>query len=145
MGRFRTDVEGLRAVAVLLVLGDHLFGVPAGGFVGVDVFFVVSGFLITGLLVRERQRTGRISFRAFYVRRARRLLPAAVSTLVVTTLAAWVLFVDGRFRNTVTDGLWALLFGANVNFAQQWTDYFQTDAAPSPFQHFWSLAVEEQF
>ncbi|SDM00900.1 Peptidoglycan/LPS O-acetylase OafA/YrhL, contains acyltransferase and SGNH-hydrolase domains [Geodermatophilus siccatus] len=143
--RFRHDVEGLRAVAVGLVLLDHVFGWPSGGFVGVDVFFVISGFLITGLLVRERQRTGRISFRAFYVRRARRLMPAAVTTLVVTTLAAWVLFVDGRFRNTVTDGLWALFFGANVNFARQGTDYFQTDAAPSPFQHFWSLAVEEQF
>ncbi len=86
--RFRGDIEGLRAVAVGLVLLDHVFGWPSGGFVGVDVFFVISGFLITGLLVRERQRTGRISFRAFYVRRARRLMPAAVSTLVVTTLAA---------------------------------------------------------
>ena len=143
--RFRGDIEGLRAVAVVLVLLDHVFGWPSGGFIGVDVFFVISGFLITGLLVRERARTGRISFRAFYARRARRLLPAAVTTLVVTTAAAWLIFLDGRFRETVTDGLWALFFAANVNFAQQGTDYFAQTAAVSPFQHFWSLAVEEQF
>src|SRR3712207_4010805 len=73
-GHFRPDIEGLRAVAVGLVFADHVFGWPAGGFIGVDVFFVISGFLITSLLVRERARTGRISFRAFYARRARRLL-----------------------------------------------------------------------
>ncbi|MGY2130538.1 acyltransferase family protein [Blastococcus sp. SYSU DS0617] len=139
------DIEGLRAVAVGLVLADHVLGWPGGGFIGVDVFFVISGFLITGLLVRERERTGRISFRAFYVRRARRLLPAAVATLAATTLAAWLLFVGGRFWDTVTDVLWALFFSANIHFAQLGTDYFQQTAAPSPVQHFWSLAVEEQF
>jgi peptidoglycan/LPS O-acetylase OafA/YrhL len=144
-GHFRPDIEGLRAVAVGLVLLDHVFGWPSGGFIGVDVFFVISGFLITGLLVRERARTGRISFRAFYVRRARRLMPAAVATLAVTALASWLLFLDGRFRQTLTDELWALFFGANVHFAQLGTDYFQQSAAPSPVQHFWSLAVEEQF
>jgi peptidoglycan/LPS O-acetylase OafA/YrhL len=143
--RFRIDIEGLRAVAVGLVLLDHVFGWPGGGFVGVDVFFVISGFLITGLLVRERERTGRISFRNFYVRRARRLLPAAVATLAATTLAAWLLFIGGRFWDTVTDVLWALGFSANIHFAQLGTDYFQQTAAPSPVQHFWSLAVEEQF
>ncbi|MGY1739066.1 acyltransferase family protein [Geodermatophilus sp. SYSU D00684] len=143
--RFRADVEGLRAVAVGLVLLDHVLGRPSGGFVGVDVFFVISGFLITGLLVRERERTGRISFRAFYVRRARRLMPAAVATLAATSLAAWLLFLGGRFQETLTDAAWALAFGANVHFAQQGTDYFQQTAAPSPVQHFWSLAVEEQF
>ncbi|WP_104523847.1 acyltransferase family protein [Blastococcus atacamensis] len=143
--RFRTDIEGLRAVAVGLVVLDHVVGWPSGGFVGVDVFFVISGFLITGLLVRERERTGRISIRAFYVRRARRLLPAAVATLVVSTLAAWLLFIGGRFWDTVVDALWALVFAANINFARQGTDYFEQTAAPSPVQHFWSLAVEEQF
>jgi peptidoglycan/LPS O-acetylase OafA/YrhL len=142
---FRGDIEGLRAVAVGLVLLDHVLGWPAGGFIGVDVFFVISGFLITGLLVRERERTGRISFRAFYVRRVRRLMPAALAALVATTLAAWALFPRGRFWEAVDDGVWALLFGANIHFAQQGTDYFQQTAAPSPFQHFWSLAVEEQF
>jgi len=144
-GRFRGDIEGLRAVAVGLVVLDHVVGWPTGGFIGVDVFFVISGFLITGLLVRERARTGRISFRAFYVRRVRRLMPAAVTTLVVTTAVAWLIFVSGRARQTVTDAVWALLFGSNINSARQGTDYFQLTAAPSPFQHFWSLAVEEQF
>ncbi len=143
--RFRGDVEGLRAVAVGLVLLDHAVGWPSGGFIGVDVFFVISGFLITGLLLRERERTGRISFRAFYVRRARRLLPAAVATLAATPLVAWLLFLGGRFQQTLEEAAWALLFGANVHFAQLGTDYFQQTAAPSPVQHFWSLAVEEQF
>ena len=88
-GHFRPDIEGLRAIAVGLVLADHVFGWPAGGFIGVDVFFVISGFLITSLLVRERARTGRISFRGFYARRARRLFPAAFLTLAATTAAAW--------------------------------------------------------
>ena len=142
---FRRDIEGLRAVAVGLVVADHVFGWPAGGFVGVDVFFVISGFLITGLLVRERSRTGRISFRGFYARRVRRLFPAALATLAATTVAAWLVFLGGRFQETVTDVVWAALFGANINFARQGTDYFGSDAPPSLVQHFWSLSVEEQF
>jgi peptidoglycan/LPS O-acetylase OafA/YrhL len=132
-------------VAVGLVVADHVLGWPSGGFIGVDVFFVISGFLITGLLVRERSRAGRISFRAFYARRARRLLPAAFVTLAATTAAAWFLFLSGRFQETVQDVVWAALFGANLNFARQGTDYFEATAAPSMVQHFWSLAVEEQF
>lgn len=142
---FRPDIQGLRAVAVALVVAAHVTGWPAGGFIGVDVFFVISGFLITGLLVRERSRSGRISFRGFYVRRARRLLPAAFATLAATTAAAYVVFLGGRFQETVTDVVWAALFGANVNFAIQGTDYFEATSAPSMVQHFWSLAVEEQF
>ncbi|SDF24298.1 Peptidoglycan/LPS O-acetylase OafA/YrhL, contains acyltransferase and SGNH-hydrolase domains [Blastococcus aurantiacus] len=142
---FRPDIQGLRAVAVGLVVADHVFGWPAGGFIGVDVFFVISGFLITSLLVRERSRTGRISFRAFYARRARRLLPAALVALAATTVAAYLVFLGGRFRETVTDVVWAALFGANINFARQGTDYFEGTAAPSLVQHFWSLSVEEQF
>ncbi len=142
---FRPDIQGLRAVAVGLVVADHVTGWPAGGFIGVDVFFVISGFLITSLLVRERSGTGRISFRAFYARRARRLLPAALVTLAVTTAAAWFLFLEGRFRETVHDVVWAALFSANINFARDGTDYFEATSAPSLVQHFWSLAVEEQF
>ncbi len=106
---------------------------------------MISGFLITSLLIRERTRTGRVSFRAFYARRARRLFPAAFVTLAASTLAAWLVFFDGRFQETVTDVTWAALFGANINFAVQGTDYFEATAAPSMVQHFWSLAVEEQF
>jgi peptidoglycan/LPS O-acetylase OafA/YrhL len=144
-GHFRPDIEGLRAVAVGLVVAAHVVGWPAGGFIGVDVFFVISGFLITSLLVRERSRTGRISFRAFYARRVRRLLPAAFATLAATTVAAHLLFLGGRVQETVTDVVWAALFGANIHFAAEGTDYFQQTAAPSVVQHFWSLAVEEQF
>jgi peptidoglycan/LPS O-acetylase OafA/YrhL len=142
---FRRDIEGLRALAVGLVVADHVFGWPAGGFVGVDVFFVISGFLITGLLVRERSRTGRISFGGFYARRVRRLFPAALAALAATTVAAWLVFLGGRFQETLTDVVWAALFGANINFARQGTDYFGRDAPPSLVQHFWSLSVEEQF
>lgn len=142
---YRPDIQGLRAVAVGLVVAVHVTGWPAGGFIGVDVFFVISGFLITGLLVRERARTGRISFRGFYARRARRLIPAAFATLAATTVAAYYVFLSGRFEETVSDVVWAALFSANINFARQGTEYFELTAAPSMVQHFWSLAVEEQF
>jgi peptidoglycan/LPS O-acetylase OafA/YrhL len=144
-GGFRPDIEGLRGVAVLLVVLGHLTGWPRGGFIGVDVFFVVSGFLITGLLVSEREKTGRISLRHFYVRRVRRLLPAGVLVLAATCVAAALLLLPGRAHETVLDALWSLFFLANVHFAQLGTDYFSLTRAPSPVQHYWSLSVEEQF
>ncbi len=142
---FRGDIEGLRGVAVLLVIADHAFGWPRGGFLGVDVFFVLSGFLITGLLVSEVERTGQISLRRFYARRARRLLPAAVLVLVVTDLAAVLLLLPARAHATVVDSLWALGSAANIWFAHLGTDYFANNRPPSPVQHYWSLSVEEQF
>ena len=142
---FRPDVEGLRAVAVLLVVAGHVLGLPAGGYVGVDVFFVISGFLITGLLLREHARTGRISLRDFYARRVRRLLPAAVLVLAVTNVAAYLLFAGERAGQALRDSLWSLGFLANVRFASIGTDYFDDTRPPSPVQHYWSLAVEEQF
>jgi peptidoglycan/LPS O-acetylase OafA/YrhL len=142
---FRPDVEGLRAVAVLLVVVSHVFGVPAGGYVGVDVFFVISGFLITGLLLREQARSGRISLRDFYARRVRRLLPAAVLVLATTNVAAYLLFAGERAEQTLRDSLWSLGFLANVRFAAIGTDYFDDTRPASPVQHYWSLAVEEQF
>ena len=142
---YRRDVQGLRAVAVLLVVSAHVLGVPRGGYVGVDVFFVVSGFLITGLLVDEHARTGRIDLREFYARRARRLLPAAALVLAVTNLLAWLVLSGERARQVLSDGLWAGAFLANARFAALGTDYFDETRPPSPVQHFWSLAVEEQF
>jgi peptidoglycan/LPS O-acetylase OafA/YrhL len=137
----RDDIQGLRAVAVLLVVLAHA-GVPyvQGGYVGVDVFFVLSGYLITGVLLR-----GRLSLADFYVRRARRILPAAALTLVVTDLVAQHLLNFVRAREAVSDSIWAALFGANVHFAQQGSDYFNQGQPPSPFLHFWTLSVEEQF
>jgi len=142
---FRPDVQGLRAFAILVVVLDHLFGWPTGGFIGVDVFFVISGFLITGLLLREYERTGHISFVGFYRRRVKRIMPAAVLVLAATVAAAFFLFGRARFLSTVTDAIWSLLFAANWRFASVGTDYFQASGPVSPLQHFWSLAVEEQF
>jgi peptidoglycan/LPS O-acetylase OafA/YrhL len=142
----RDDIQGLRAVAVLLVVFAHA-GVPflAGGFVGVDVFFVLSGFLITGILLAEAQERGRISLVDFYVRRARRILPAAALTLVATDVAAHHLLNFVRAREVVSDSVWAAAFGANIHFARQGADYFAQGQPPSPLLHFWSLSVEEQF
>ena len=143
---FRPDIEGLRGVAVTLVVLYHgaLLGF-VGGFVGVDVFFVISGFLITGLLLRELERRGRISFRAFYARRVRRLAPAGAVVLLVTLLATF-LVVDPLDRpDLLADGAAAALSVGNMRFALQASDYFATVSTPSPFLHFWSLAVEEQF
>ena len=144
--RFRPDVEGLRAVAILLVVLYHAdAGLVPGGYVGVDVFFVISGFLITGQLVRELQTDGRISFLAFYARRARRILPAALLVLVLTAVASALLLNPLAAKRALDDVVSAVYFGANVHFAAQGADYFNAGLSPSPIQHFWSLAVEEQF
>src|SRR5919204_2040034 len=137
----RHDIQGLRGVAVLLVVFAHA-GVRhlQGGYIGVDVFFVLSGYLITGLLLVKG-----VSLRDFYARRARRILPAAALTLVATDIAANHLLNFVRARDAVSDSIWAALFGANVHFAQQGSDYFNQGQPPSPFLHFWTLSVEEQF
>ena len=143
---FRPDIEGLRAVAVVLVVLGHA-GVPglAGGYVGVDVFFVLSGFLITSLLLREVERTGRVSVPRFYARRAVRLLPAAVLVLLATLAGARLFLPSVRLGDHARDALAAAGYVANLRFAVEGTDYLNADRPPSPFQHFWSLAVEEQF
>ncbi len=142
----RGDIQGLRAIAVGVVLLSHL-GVAgfAGGYVGVDVFFVVSGFLITGILAREVVATGRVSVLDFYARRARRILPAASVTLLGIVIASWIAFGYIRLAQVLNDVVWAGLFAANIDFARTGSDYFAADGFVSPVQHFWSLAVEEQF
>lgn len=142
---FRTDVEGLRAVAIGLVLLFNA-GVPlaGGGRVGVDVFFVISGFLITGLLVRELESTGRIGLAAFYARRARRILPAA-AVVVVATVAATAVLVPARAADTARDGIAAALQVANWWLLSFGTAELAADVSHSPLKHYWSLAVEEQF
>jgi peptidoglycan/LPS O-acetylase OafA/YrhL len=144
-GHRRADIQGLRALAVAGVIAHHLTGTPQAGFLGVDVFFVVSGFVITGLLLRERERTGRTSLRDFYARRARRILPAALVVLGATVLAACWAFAPAKADGIATDALWAALFAGNWHLARQGADYFRLGEAPSPVQHFWSLGVEEQF
>jgi peptidoglycan/LPS O-acetylase OafA/YrhL len=143
---FRPELEGLRAVAVGLVLLYHA-SVPKfeGGYVGVDVFFVLSGFLITGLIVRELRSTGRIDLPQFYARRARRLLPAAAVALAGTLVLSIIFLPPLRVPDVAGDAAAASLYVSNLRFAVQATDYLASDLAPSPLLHFWSLGVEEQF
>ena len=131
---------------MLLVALNHAgIGFLGGGYVGVDVFFVISGYLITGWLLRRAERTGRVPFGDFYAARARRILPAASLTLVATVVAAWYFLNVVRALSAFHDAVWAAVFAANVHFSQVGTNYFAQDNPPSPLQHFWSLAVEEQF
>ncbi|MGW4466875.1 acyltransferase family protein [Micromonospora sp. NPDC004704] len=143
---YRGDIEGLRAVAVVLVLLSHAGrDVLPGGFVGVDVFFVISGFLITGLLVEELERTGRISLTGFYARRAKRLLPAAGLVLGTSLLLTLFFLPRTRWADTGWDVVASGLYVMNWRLAEQAVDYLAVGDAPSILQHYWSLAVEEQF
>ncbi|MFV0462527.1 MAG: acyltransferase family protein, partial [Nostocoides sp.] len=141
----RSDIQGLRALAVLGVLAQHIIGWPRGGFLGVDVFFVISGFVITGILLRRRQAQGRIDVGDFYRRRARRILPLALLVLAVTVGLAYLTFSPQWAHDIGVDALWAAAFAANWHFAAVGADYFAHSGPPSPLEHYWSLAVEEQF
>ncbi|MGB8388936.1 acyltransferase family protein, partial [Mycobacterium sp.] len=142
---FRPDIEGLRAVAVLAVVLFHA-GIPGvgGGFVGVDVFFVISGFLITGLLWREVSTTGTVRLGRFYGARARRLLPASALVGVVIMICQALLVPPLLARTAIDDGIACALYVGNYRFALRGVDYFASKV-PSPFEHYWSLGVEEQF
>jgi peptidoglycan/LPS O-acetylase OafA/YrhL/nitrogen fixation protein len=143
---FRPDIQGLRAIAVTLVLLSHAgFGFAAGGYVGVDVFFVLSGFLITSLLVKEVHDTGKISIAGFYARRARRILPAATVVTIATIIGAWLWFPITRLEAVLQDAFTVIVYVVNYRFIAEQTEYLNADQMPSPFQQFWSLAVEEQF
>ncbi len=132
-------------VAVLLVFANHLFGWPRGGFVGVDVFFVISGFLITGNLLRTANTNGNISFKQFYWNRIRRIVPAATLVLLVTVGVSLAVFQPFRAQQIGTDAFWAFIFMSNWWFAVRDTNYFAEGDAASPIQHYWSLSIEEQF
>jgi peptidoglycan/LPS O-acetylase OafA/YrhL len=144
--KFRQDIQGLRALAVGIVVLDHAH-IPwiKGGFIGVDVFFVISGFLITGLLLGDIAKHARVRFLSFYSRRAQRILPAATVVILVTCIASIALLGIIQARSVLVDGVWAVFFGANIHFASVGTNYFAASASTSPLQHYWSLAVEEQF
>ncbi|WP_285247168.1 acyltransferase family protein [Pseudarthrobacter sp. efr-133-R2A-89] len=143
--KLRGDIQGLRALAVTAVIADHLLHWPSGGFVGVDIFFVISGFLITGILAKEFARTAHISFTGFYARRIRRIIPVSLLVLAATVLTAKLLYTESSFQSVVWDSLASFFFVANWRYAATGTDYFAAGGTPSPLQHFWSLAVEEQF
>jgi len=142
----RRDIQGLRALAVGLVIVYHLRPdwLP-GGFIGVDVFFVISGYLIIGTLAGELRRTGTIRLSEFYARRIRRLLPAASVVLLCTVLVTWLILPISRWPAIMSDVLTSSLNVQNWALAAQSADYAHATAAASPVQHFWSLSVEEQF
>jgi peptidoglycan/LPS O-acetylase OafA/YrhL len=142
---FRPDIEGLRGIAILLVLLFHA-GLPwtPGGFVGVDVFFVISGFLITGKLWRESQQPGGLNITRFYAWRIRRLLPAALVAVAVISLVGLLVAAPLDRSALAADGAASALSIANMRFIGS-VDYFAATSSPSPFLHFWSLSVEEQF
>lgn len=144
--RFRRDIEGLRALAVVFVLIHHASAsLLPGGFIGVDMFFVVSGFVITTQLVSEVERTGTVNLPGFYARRAKRLLPAAAMVLVFTAIVSWLFASRIQWSLIGTDIAASALYVVNWVFAARSVDYLAEDVEPSPVQHFWSLAVEEQF
>jgi peptidoglycan/LPS O-acetylase OafA/YrhL len=144
--RLRTDVQALRAVAVMAVVLYHLWpNRLSGGFVGVDVFFVISGYLITGHLLREVDRTGTVRLGRFWAARARRLLPASLLTLLVTAVAVLLVVPRSLKDQFLTDVLASAVYVQNWNLAGDAVDYLAADNRPSASQHFWSLSVEEQF
>ena len=143
---FRPDIQGMRALAVGMVVIYHLDpSLLPGGFSGVDVFFVISGFLITGHLLREYQKTGRVALLDFWGRRAKRLVPAAALVLTVTWIASRFLLPATRLADTASQIRASALYYQNWQLAWNAVDYLKSDSAASPVQHFWSLSVEEQF
>ena len=141
--QYRPEVDGLRALAVLSVVLFHAELALPGGFVGVDVFFVISGYLITSILLREIA-DGSFSFAAFWERRARRILPASALTVVATLIAGWFLLLPADFHSLSSSALWQSVFGANVYFWRT-TNYFAIEDTPPALLHTWSLAIEEQY
>lgn len=131
-------------MALVLLYHAHIPGF-SGGYIGVDVFFVLSGFLITSLLIRERETTGRISINDFYSRRIRRILPMSAMVVVATLVAARIWLEPLRLQTLGRDAIGTATFSVNFQFAQRGADYLQSSLPPSPLQHYWSLAVEEQF
>lgn len=138
------QIQALRALAAILVLLFHA-ELVGGGYIGVDIFYVISGYLITGLIVREIEESGSLNFKAFYLRRIKRLLPTSFSILMVTALTAWY-FYPGTMRDELGRHIFAAaVYVSNFLFAFWQMDYQNLNAIPPVVVHFWSLAVEEQF
>lgn len=142
----RKDIQALRALAVVVVLAYHFTpSLMPGGYVGVDIFFVISGFVITSLMISEVQDTGRIDLQKFYARRARRILPAATVTILATVVAGLILSPLNTWGDLAHDAFFTSIFGQNWHLAVGSVDYLAGGSSPSPMQHFWSLSIEEQF
>lgn len=143
--KYRPDIDGLRALAVLLVILFHVgFTQFSGGYVGVDVFFVISGFLITGIIRDEIHDTGTFQFSRFYTRRAKRLLPALFATLLITSILANLILTPTYLQQYFHSLIYATASLANIFFWSQ-SGYFDIDSSFKPLLHTWSLSVEEQF
>lgn len=144
--KFRTDIQGLRALAVSMVVLFHLFPSKlTGGYIGVDIFFVISGFLITGHLLREVERTGTVKLTEFWARRIRRLLPAAFLVLIVSAIAALIWLPATVVTQNLKEIGLAAVYALNWGLAADSVDYLASDNAATMAQHYWSLSVEEQF
>src|SRR5687768_1135332 len=143
---YRPDIEGLRAVAIAAVLLAHAgVGLAEGGFAGVDVFFVISGFLITQVLVRELDRTGAISLTRFFAGRLKRLMPQVLAVIAAVVVASSLLLPPVRADAVADDVMAAGVYAMNLRLSESAVDYFAAGDADRPLDHFWSLAVEEQF
>src|ERR1700734_1421796 len=143
---FRPDIQGLRALAVSMVVIYHLYpSLLPGGFAGVDVFFVISGFLITGHLLREYHKTGKVALLDFWGRRAKRLVPAAALVLTVTWVGARLLLPATQLADTAAQIRASALYFQNWQLASDSVNYLQASSAATPVQHFWSLSVEDEF
>lgn len=143
---FNTDIQGLRAVAVMLVVLYHAgLDLLSGGYIGVDVFYVISGYLITGLLLKEMEADGTLRLPRFYARRVRRLLPAATLVVMATVTVAWWLYTPLEMKQFLSSAVATTLYVSNIWFAHLATDYLAADTHANPLLHTWSLAVEEQF
>ena len=141
---YRPDIDGLRAVAVLLVIGFHAFpSLVPGGYVGVDVFFVISGFLITGLLLQALE-SGQFSFADFYSRRIRRVFPALLIVVLACLVAGWLAFPPGDFQSLGLNVFGAAVFSSNFVLLHE-AGYFDLTASQKPLLHLWSLGIEEQY
>src|ERR1700681_4160419 len=142
--QYRPEVDGLRAIAVMLVLNYHAFpeAMP-GGFIGVDIFFVISGFLITGIIARELD-LGRFSLLGFYARRIRRIFPALIVVLCATLVLGWLWMLPAAYAQLGSDIFASAAFFANIALLLQ-SGYFDIESAKMPLLHLWSLGIEEQF
>lgn len=149
--KYRPEIDGLRTVAVLSVLIYHAeftFGTEkllSGGFLGVDIFFVISGYLITSLILKELKQTKSFSISSFYERRARRLLPALFTVTLISFFAAWILLIPSQFIDFSKSQVSSVLFSSNFYWNHSLQEYGAESALIKPFLHTWSLAVEEQF